>query len=108
MNNAAQVIKLPRGIALCECPHYLISGTCQHISPQSNTHRRYESENHKQTPRSNLVAHSSLKDDALEFQEFLKSQGIPSELREEDKTFAVFFKKKGYKGNTYSYVKLFF
>jgi hypothetical protein len=107
MNNAAQVIKLPRGIVLCECAPYQVLGTCQHISPQSNSHRRYESGNHKQTSRSSLVAHSSLKD-ALEFQEFLKSQGIPSELRKEGKTFAVFFKKKGYKGYTYSYVKLFF
>jgi hypothetical protein len=108
MNKEAQVIKLPRGIALCECAQYQVSGTCQHISPQSNTHWRYESGNQKQTPESGSVAHSSLKDDALEFQEFLKSQGIPSELRKEGKTFAVFFKNKGYKGNTYSYVKLFF
>ena len=108
MNSEAQVIKLPRGIVLCECAQYQALGTCQHIGPQSNSHRRYVSGNHKQTSRSGLVAHSSLKDDALEFQEFLKSQGIPSELRKEGKTFAVFFKKKGYKGNTYSYVKLFF
>ena len=108
MNSAAQVIKLPRGIVLCECTQYQVLGTCQHIGPESNTHRRSESGNQKQTFRSSRVAHSSLKDDALEFQEFLKSQGISSELRKEGKTFAVFFKKKGYKGYTYSYVKLFF
>jgi hypothetical protein len=100
MNSEAQVVKLPRGIMLCECPQYLVSGTCQHISPQSNSHQRYESGNHKQTPRSSLVAHSSLKDEALEFQEFLNSQGISSELKKEGKTLAVFFKKKGYKGYT--------
>jgi hypothetical protein len=106
MNIAVEVIKLPKGIMLCECAQYQVSGTCQHISPESNSHRRSESGNEKQTP--SLVAHSSLKDDALEFQEFLKSQGTSSELRKEGKTFAVFFKKKGYKGYTYSYVKLFF
>lgn len=108
MNNAAQVIRLPRGIVLCECTQYQVSGTCKHISPESNTHRRYESGNQKQTPRSSLLAHSSPKDNTLQFQEFLNSHGISSELRKEGKTFAVFFKKKGYKGYTYSYVKLFF
>jgi len=108
MNKEAQVIKLPRGIVLCECPHYQVSGTCEHMSPESNTNRRSGSGNQKQTPESGSVAHSSLNDEALEFQEFLKSQGIPSELRQEGKAFAVLFKKKGYKGYTYSYVKLFF
>lgn len=108
MNSEAQVVKLPGGIVLCECAQYQASGTCKHISPESDTHRRSESGSQKQTFRSSRVVHSSIKDDALEFQAFLKSQGISSELREERKTLAVLFKKKGYKGYTYSYVKLFF
>jgi hypothetical protein len=50
---------------------------------------------------------SSPRDKALLFQEYLRSQGIPSELREEGNTFAVFYQKAGWKGYTYSYVKIF-
>jgi hypothetical protein len=119
---STQVFKLPKGIVLCECSQYQSSGTCRHINPKANQHPG--SGNPKQTPKPNLVVHSTSfdkaqdgpKGKALRFQELLKSQGIESELKVSSNnffqqgssdTYMVFYRKKGWKGYTYSYVKIF-
>ena len=123
-----------KGIKLCECKYYRTHGTCWHIDPGLKKHVLERSEGsvkgeqvgvngnktldkfiQSPTPQtqpspeetSHKFMGSSPRDKALLFQEYLRSQGIPSELREEGNTFAVFYQKAGWKGYTYSYVKIF-
>ena len=114
-----------KGIKLCECRYYKTHGTCWHIdSSLKNVKSKSVGVNGNKTldkfiqsptpqtqPSPEKTSHkfmgSSPRDKALLFQEYLRSQGIPSELREEGNTFAVFYQKAGWKGYTYSYVKIF-
>jgi hypothetical protein len=113
-------------IELCECRYYKTHGTCWHIDPSlkksvkskpvgingdKTLDKFIQSPTPKTQPSCETTSHkfvgSSPKDKALKFLESLRSQGIPSELKEEDSRFYVFFQKQGWKGNTYSYVKIF-
>lgn len=113
-----------KGIKLCECKYYRTHGTCWHIDPgpkregkelrverNETLDKLTQSPTPKTQPSPEKTSHkfmgSSPRDKALLFQEYLRSQGIPSELREEGNTFAVFYQKAGWKGYTYSYVKIF-
>jgi hypothetical protein len=113
-----------KGIKLCECRYYQTHGTCWHIDPgpkregkelrleRSETlDKLTQSPTPKTQPSSENTSHKfmglSPRDKALKFLESLRSKGIQSELKEEDSRFYVFFQKQGWKGNTYSYVKIF-
>lgn len=125
-----------KGIELCECKYYRTQGTCWHIDPSVKKSVKGESgkvngnktlDKFIQSPKSeppsspkfgnqdyrirdSLTSNAETRtprDKALLFQKYLRSQGIQSELREESNTFAVFYQKAGWKGYTYSYVKIF-
>jgi len=123
-----------KGIKLCECRYYKTHGTCWHIdsslknvkskSVGVNGNKTLDKFIQSPTPKtqsspdlstcyaqaektSHKFVGSPPRDKALLFQEYLRSQGIPSELIEEGSTFAVFYQKAGWKGYTYSYVKIF-
>jgi len=106
-----------KGIKLCECKYYRTHGTCWHIDPgpkreskELRVERNETLDKLTQSPTTQTQPsrkETSPRDKALKFLESLRSQGIQSELKEEGNTFAVFYQKAGWKGYTYSYVKIF-